>query len=195
MPAIKINYGLKSVYVAKRTDTGGVITYDTPVAVPYARSTDMSPEGDITKVFADNIQIYTAVSNQGYSGSLVFTNIPAFFKEEYLGDIVSSEGILVEDGDAQPQPFALLFQFENDVKATRHIFYNCIATRPNVASNTKEQSITANDDTLTVEARPDTLVVAGYNLVKGIANQDTDASAYNDWFTTVQVPTFTTPSA
>ena len=192
---VKVNYGLQNVYVAKRTVANGVVTYATPVAFPYAKSTDLAPEGETTDVYADNVKIYTIVSNQGYTGTLTFTNIPDWFRKEYLGDIESSEGILVENADAQPNAFALLFQFENDVKATRHIFYNCIATRPNVASATKEQSVTPNDNQLNIIARTDDELVSGKKLVKGKANDETDASVYTEWFTSVQVPVFTTPSA
>jgi phi13 family phage major tail protein len=187
---MKIEYGLKNVYVAKRTVTEGVVSYDTPVAIPYARSTDLAPTGETTPVYADNIEIETLNSNQGYSGTVNFTAIPDSFLETFLGFEKDENGVLVEDAEAQPVAFALMFQFENDVKAKRHVFYNCVATRPNVASNTKEASISVNDKTLNVTARADSEVVAGRTVVKGSTTADTNSTAYNAWFTAVQVPEF-----
>lgn len=190
----KIEYGLQNVYVAKRTVTDGTVTYGTPKAIPGAKSTDLAPTGETTPIYADNIEYITLNSNQGYNGSINFTVIPDWFLEEFMGYVKDANGMLVEDADAQPVPFALMFQFENDVKAKRHVFYNCVATRPNVASNTKEASITSNDKTLNITARVDSEVVSGRKFVKASTTQTTDEAKYNAWFTTVQIPTIETPS-
>lgn len=190
----KIEYGLQNVYVAKRTVTDGTVTYGTPKAIPGAKSTDLAPTGETTPIYADNIEYITLNSNQGYNGSINFTVIPDWFLEEFMGYVKDANGMLVEDADAQPVPFALMFQFENDVKAKRHVFYNCVATRPNVASNTKEASITSNDKTLNITARVDSEVVEGRKFVKASTTQTTDETEYNAWFTTVQIPTIETPS-
>lgn len=190
----KIEYGLQNVYVAKRTVTDGTVTYGTPKAIPGAKSTDLAPTGETTPIYADNIEYITLNSNQGYNGSINFTVIPDWFLEEFMGYVKDANGMLVEDADAQPVPFALMFQFENDVKAKRHVFYNCVATRPNVASSTKEASITSNDKTLNITARVDSEIIEGRKFVKASTLPTTDAAKYNAWFTTVQIPTIETPS-
>lgn len=190
----KIEYGLQNVYVAKRTITDGEVTYATPKAIPGAKSTDLAPTGETTPIYADNIEYITLNSNQGYNGNVNFTTIPDWFLKEFMGYIEDANGILVEDADAQPVPFALMFQFENDVKAKRHVFYNCVATRPNVASSTKEASITSNDKALAVTARVDSEIVEGRKFVKANTTPETDSAKYNAWFTNVQIPTIEVPS-
>lgn len=186
----KIEYGIKNVYFAiRKRSEEGTISYDTPFAVPNARSTDMAPQGETTPIYADNVIVYTSNSNQGYSGSLAFTTIPDEVLEKLLGYIKDSKGNLLEDANAESVPFAMMFQFETDEKAVRHIFYNCTLARPNVASQTKEASVTVSDKTLTITAAPDSEILPGYTIVKGKSTKDTDATAYNSWFTSVQIPT------
>ena len=46
-----------------------------------------------------------------------------------------------------------------------------------------------SDKTLTITAAPDSEILPGYTIVKGKSTKDTDATAYNSWFTSVQIPT------
>ena len=185
----KIEYGIKNVYFAKRTeDASGNITYATPIAVPNARSTDLAAQGDQTAVYADNIQIYTTNTNQGYNGSLAFTYIPDEIREQFLNEKRDVSGNLFEDANAQQVTFAMMFQFETDVKAIRHLFYNCTLTRPNIASSTKETGVSVNDKSLTITALPDNKLLPGYDIVKIKTTETTEETVYNEWFNEVYIP-------
>lgn len=182
----KVKYGLKKAYYAKRTiGTGGSVTYGTPVAIPGAVSVSLEQQGDINKFYADDVVYFQTASNNGYEGDFECALIPDSFLKDILGEVVDDNDLQVEKADAVTASFAFMFEFTHDDKAVRHVFYNCTATRPSVAGNTKEESIDPQTETITISAVPDE---NGY--VKAKANPDADN--YDDWYTTVQVPSFTT---
>ena len=77
----KVNYGIQDVYIAKITETDGVITYGTPFAVKGAVGLNVDPEGgDATPFYADNIVYFMAPAvNNGYSGDLEIAMTPEAF--------------------------------------------------------------------------------------------------------------------
>lgn len=190
----KIKYGLKSVYYAKATisATDGTATYTSPVAIPGAVSLSMDPQGDITKFYADNIVYWSGYNNNGYEGDLEIAIIPDSFKKDIMGYVNDGKGVLVEDASVVPAHFALLFQFEGDVKATRHVLYNCTAARPNVAGSTKEETIEPQTEELSLTATSIYDATLQRDIVKAETNGDSDSTTYSGWFSAVYVPTATT---
>ena len=181
--ANKIKYGIKSVYWSKITETGGTITYGTPVAMPGAVSLSLDQQGDTSQFYADNIVYWTGVANNGYQGDLEVALIPDDFRTQILGETLDSVGgFYVETSSDQQSEFALLFQFEGDENATRHCLYRCVATRPSVSGSTKEESIEPQTETITITAMPR----ISDEVVK--ARCPHDASAYANWFTAVVEP-------
>lgn len=188
--ANKIKYGLKNVYYAVGTlASDNSLTYETPVAFPGAVSISMEPQGELTPFYADNITYYMGSSNTGYEGDLEIARVIDAFKTDVLGYMTDANGVLLEDADAEPVHFALMFQFEGDVKATRHVLYNCTATRASAAGSTKEESVEPETETVTVTATSAYIPALGKNIPKAEANESTNATAYNAWFTSVYAPT------
>lgn len=184
----KIKYGLSQVYYAKATiATNGTATYGTPVAIPGAVNLTLDAESETTPFYADNIVYYTSVSNNGYSGSLEVALIPDSFMADIFGDVTGANGLTYELADVEPEHFALLFQFENDASSTRHVFYNCVATRPSVSSQTKEASITPVTETMNITANSIYNSAITASIVKGKAAKAT--TAYGTWYTAVVQPT------
>lgn len=184
--ANKIKYGLSRVFYAKATiDTStGEATYGTPVAIPGAVSLSMDPSGEPNKFYADNIAYATFAANAGYSGELEIALIPDSFRTDILGEVVQSN-IQYEKAEASTTPFALLFQFEGDDAATRHVFYNVTASRPNVGSKTTEESVDVQTETLSLTCGAIFNSVLDANIVKGKCS-DAESDEYDDWFTAVQ---------
>ena len=190
--ANKIKYGLKNVYYAKATIAAdGSATYETPVPFPGAVSLSLSPQGDTTPFYADNIVYWTGVANNGYEGDFEIARVIDSFKTDILGYITDEKNVLVEDANAQPTHFALLFQFEGDEKATRHVMYNCVAARPDTAGQTKNESIEPQTETLSLTATSIYVAALDTDIVKAEANATTDATTYNGWNSAVYVPTGT----
>lgn len=179
----KVKYGLSQVYYAVFDDDAG--TYSTPVEIPGAVSLSLDQEGETTPFRADNIDYWTSVSNNGYTGTLEVALVPDSFLKDVMGEIKdATSGLQYEKADAKPKAFALLFQFENDVNATRHVFYNVKATRPSVSSETTPtggiEPQTESMD-ITASARPQD------NIVK--AKCSTGDASYADFYNAVVVPT------
>jgi len=107
--------------------------------------------------------------------------IPESFRKDILGETLDgTDKILVEKNTVELKPFALLFEFDGDQKATRHVLYNCACGRPNVASSTKTNTTTPATETLslTVSALPD-------GTVKASTTENTPDATYNGWYTSV----------
>ena len=188
----KIKYGLKSVYYAVATiASNGSATYGTPVALPGAVSLSLSPQGDNSPFYADNIVYWMGVSNTGYEGDLELATVAEKFKTDVLGYVKSDKLVLLEDANANPVHFALMFQFEGDQKATRHVMYNCTAARPDNAGNTKSENIEPQTETLNITATSIYVsgLGSGMDIVKAESISSTDSTTYNGWFSAVYVPT------
>lgn len=182
----KVKYNLKNVYAAKLTETTseeGVTTYsyDTPKAVPGAVSISLSAEGETNPFYADGIVYFRTISNNGYSGDLELALIPEWFRTEILGETKDEKGVLVEHSEVtESVKFALLFEFDGDVNAIRHVLYNCSASRPSIESQTKEENVEPGTETLTLTADP-----RADGLVKARTGDTTDADTYSGWYTSV----------
>jgi len=187
--ANKVKYGLKNVYFAPITaeSEAGVPTYGTPVAWPGAVNLSLDAEGDTNAFRADNIDYYVTASNNGYSGSLETALIPDSFRTAVLGEKTDTAGMIVEDAEANPVPFALLFQFEGDQKATRHVMYKCIATRPSVASETTDTTIEPVTEEVDLTCSAIYSEVLDTHVVKAKALEGT--ANYDTFFEAVKLPT------
>lgn len=181
----KVKYGLKNVYYAKATidETNNTATYDTPKRWPGGVSLSLDQEGETTKFRADNIDYWVGTSNNGYSGDLECALIPEDFKVEVMGEIEDSNGVFIENAGAKTVHFALLFQFEGDVNATRHVLYNCTATRPSVSGSTTDTSIEPQTETVNLNAVAIHNAALDMDVVKGRV-LETEAK-YSTWFDAV----------
>lgn len=184
----KVKYGLKNVFYAKANidELTNTATYDTPKPWKGAVNLSQEQQGETTKFRADDIDYWVGTSNNGYSGDFESALIPEDFKRDILGDIEDSNGVLVEDAGAKTVHFALMFQFEGDVKATRHVLYNCTATRPTISGATTEETIEPQTETVTITGVAIHNAALDKDLVKARCPEDNDQ--YATFFDSVYQP-------
>ena len=181
----KVKYNLKNVHAAKMTVTEqGAFTYATPQAIPGAVSISLDAEGESSPFYADGIVYFRSNTNNGYSGDLEIALIPEWFRTDILKETLDANGVLVERSDiAETEKFALLFEFDGDVNAIRHVLYNCSASRPSIESETREETIEPGTEKLSLTADP-----RADGLVKSRTGDTTSAETYNNWYQAVYVP-------
>ena len=177
----KVEFGLRNCYYAVViVDEGGKITYGAPKKLPGAVSITFDKSGDLIRFKADDIDYYTNANNQGYEGTLTLARVPEDFRTEVLKEKKTEKGVLIENSDAQTANIALMFEFQGDVKATRHLLYYCSVNRPSVGSTTKDSG-DPNTTELAMVASPR----PSDNLVKASTSAGVDEETYNSWYTKV----------
>ena len=185
----KVKFGLRNCYYAKATmGASGDISFGTPVAMPGAVSLSLDPEGESENFYADDSVYFVVSTNNGYSGDLELALIPESFLKDIMHENEDSNGVIVENKDAQPEHFALLFDFTGDQKKIRHCMYYCTAQRAGIAGDTKEDKTEVKTEKLTIKSTP-----LPNGIVKAKTGSNTADSVYNSWFSRVYVPDETTP--
>ena len=186
----KIKYGLKNVHYAVITEAGGVVHYATPKPIPGAVNISLSPAGEKVEFYADDLLYFGANTNHGYEGTLEIALIPDSFRKDVMMEEEDANGAYIENSSATPKNFALLFEFNGDVKATRHVLYKVNAARPDVAGSTKTKNIEPQTETLNIVASPATDTY----YVKASLPYSADAS-YTGFFTAVYLKSAVTNTA
>lgn len=183
----KVKFNICNVHYALITvDEDGEVAFGTPVAMPGAVSLSLEPNGEPSNFYADGYAYYTISNNMGYEGDLELAMVPESFRTDVLKESLDDNSVLVESANVETANFALLFEFDGDVKKIRHVLYNCSAARPNIESATNEEEIEVQTETLAITAAP---LANGY--VKARTGDSTTDTVYTGWYTSVYMPTVT----
>ena len=181
----KVKFNICNVHYAPITAAeDGTVTFVAPVAMPGAVSISMDPTGEPESFYADGVEYYVINNNQGYDGDLELAMIPESFRTDILKEEADANQVLVENANSETGSFALLFEFDGDIRKIRHVLYNCSASRPKIEGKTNEESREVQTETLTVKARP---LANGY--VKAKTGNKTAAETYAGWYQSVYLPT------
>ena len=183
----KVVYGLKNVHYSKMTiDQTGKVVYAKPTAVKGAVEISLESKAELVSFEADNEVYYSAPGTSSYEGTLTLAKVPDGFLIDILGEVLdATDGVQTEVDGAKTSNFALLFQFEGDVNGTRHLFYNCSASRPSVASKTGKE-IGTTELAFTASAKP-AESANDKSIVKAKTTGSTTTAVYNAWFDAVYV--------
>ena len=183
----KVKYNICNVHYAVITKAeDGTVTFATPVAIPGAVSICLDPKGEPESFYADGVEYYVINNNQGYDGDLEVALIPESFRQDVLLETADANQVLVENSNSQTGSFALLFEFDGDVRKIRHVMYNCSASRPSISAKTNEEGKEVQTETLTIKSRP-----LANGLVKAKTGDSTTEAVYSDWYKSVYQPSVT----
>ena len=183
----KVKYNICNVHYAVITKAeDGTVTFATPVAIPGAVSISLDPKGEPESFYADGVEYYVINNNQGYDGGLEVALIPESFRQDVLLETADTNQVLVENSNSQTGSFALLFEFDGDVRKIRHVMYNCSASRPSISAKTNEEGKEVQTETLTIKSRP-----LANGLVKAKTGDSTTEAVYTDWYKSVYQPSVT----
>ncbi|QOP54940.1 major tail protein [Lacticaseibacillus paracasei] len=179
----KVQFGLKNAHYAIFNDDGTTVTYTKPVALLGSVELSLDPEGSTEPFYADDVNFYNAVSNQGYKGKLKIARVSDQFRQDVLQDILDDKGVLVENSQAQPKQIALMFEFAGDLKATRQVLYNVTVSRPSESGNTKEDKIKPDTAELEFSAADHPYL----HTPKAKTTQTSDPTVYDKWYDEVYI--------
>lgn len=183
----KVVYGLKNVHYSKMSiDETGKVTYAKPTAIRGAVEISLESKAELVSFEADNEVYYSAPGTSSYEGTLTLAKVPDGFLVDILGEVLdATDGVQTEIDGAKTSNFALMFQFEGDNSGVRHLFYNCSASRPSVASKTGKE-IGTTELAFTASAKP-AESVNDKAIVKAKTTGNTTTAIYSNWFDAVYV--------
>lgn len=181
----KVKFNICNVHYALQTFAeDGTVSFGIPVAMPGAVSLALDANGEPSNFYADGYAYYTISNNMGYDGDLELAMVPESFRTDVLKETLDANKVLVENANVETANFALLFEFDGDVKKIRHVLYNCAASRPSIESQTNEDEIEVQTETLALTATP---LANGY--VKAKTGDVTTDAVYQGWYSAVYLPT------
>jgi phi13 family phage major tail protein len=151
--------------------------------MPGAVSLSLDANGEPSNFYADGYAYYTVGNNMGYEGDLELAMVPEAFRTDVLCEQLDANNVLIENANTETVNFALLFEFDGDIRKIRHVLYKCAASRPGVASKTNEEEVEVQTETLTIKATP-----MANGIVKAKTGDDTTDSVYQNWYSAVYLP-------
>ena len=190
--ANKIRYGLRNTKYAIYNSADG--TYGTLKDMPGAVSLSLSREGgDSSDFYADDGIYYTfAGTNGGYSAELELARITDTVRVDLLNEILDeASGVQFETTEATQVQFALITEMQGDQYPISFVFYNCVASRPEINANTKGESPDVDTDTLNIRIAAQKFTYDGseQSFVQGhIEKTESNAAQFSAFFSSVVTP-------
>lgn len=186
----KVTFGFRNVHIAfVDSDATTQPAWEAPIPLPGAVRFTPEIVGETTTFYADDTAYYVVDTNNGYTAELEIALLPDDLKVRMLGWKRDTNGMVVEVSDGVGEQFALMGQVAGDKRNRRFIYYKCSATRPAKELTTKGESTEVSTDVVNLTISP--IEIDDLMIVKGdMELSDTNATAFNSFFTAVYKPTF-----
>lgn len=185
----KVKFNVKNLHYAVMDESEG--TYETPVAIPGTVNLSMNPNGGTEPFYADGIQYFTTVANNGYTGDIEVAYFPDGFLTDVFGATTSTtDKVMTESSGIQPKNIALLFQEDGDAVGTKFVLYNVKCDRPSRTLATTTETITPQTQTISFEASPLT-----DQRIMAMTTAETPKTVLDNWYKSVWVGDSTTGSS
>ena len=98
----KVKYNLKNAHYAMlKVNEEGVVSFDTPVALPGAVSISLDANGEPENFYADGVAYYVINNNMGYDGDLELAIIPEDFRVSVLNETLDDNKVLIENANSE----------------------------------------------------------------------------------------------
>lgn len=207
--ANKVQFGLKNFHIAPLTFTTNtsypgsqIPSFSTYTWIPGAVSISINPEGDATPFYADDMIYYVSEVNNGYTGTIELAYIRPSDAQLIWGDVVDGNGVHIETAYRnESKHFAMAFEFMNDSKHTRYVYYDVVFERPAINGSTTTNVKEPQTTTLNFRCVPLPVGLTGTGGMN-IRATKTDATVgtatdtvYGNWFDNVwYIATPYTPS-
>lgn len=107
------------------------------------REFSVSPNGDLTEIYADGVSVYISDENHGYDIDLTLLSVVDDIDVQWLGNEVDENGVVSEYANNIERPrFALIIvEDTTDGVGVTHIFHNCmVSQRPAINGKTSDES-------------------------------------------------------
>lgn len=150
----KVQFNLKNTHYAPYSVEEGVVTFGTPVAIPGSVNLTLDQQGSVSPFYADGMVYYQAVANNGYAGDFEVARFPDQMLQDIWKFELNEDGVLTENANVEPEPFALLYQIDGDKNEDFYCLYNCTGTRPGIGGSTNTDTKTPQTRTSTISAVP-----------------------------------------
>lgn len=182
----KITYGIKNLHYAEKTNA----LDGTPIfgaLKPWVGASEISlpPVGEDVDIYADDVRYFKIPVNQGYEGDLSIYQIPEDFRVNHLGESKDANGVFTEKANVVPKDFALVGEFttadEDGIDPKRFALYDCSASRIDLASATKEDTISPTPFSLPITVIP----TLKDEVVKASILKSANQSIFESWFDSV----------
>lgn len=195
--ANKVQFGLKNFNVAPLTFTTNasypmakIPSFGSYTNIPGAVSISITPEGETTNFYADDMLYYFSELNNGYSGTIELAYLRPTDYVLLWGE-TNDDDVLVEAADkTDSKHFAIAFEFMNDQAHTRYVFYDVTFERPAINGSTTTETKEPQTSTLNFRAVPlPPGIVSGGLAVRAFKTDTSTAGTpdtiYTGWFNNV----------
>lgn len=183
----KFHFGLKNVHYYPVTWDEALKKLTFGAGIPWQGAVSLSTEvsGDPNNVYADDgvYAIMEAIPSEELE--LEMYKVPEDFQVTCLGAKKDKDGNIVDSDDDKPSYFALAFEFDQDTKARRYLYFYCKAAKPGDESETKKESNEPKSIKIKVKAAG----LPGIGRRK-VSSSETKDEVYNAWYSAPTVPKF-----